>query len=104
MSKSEVNQNNVILVAGAGQNQSFTTHKGDWDTLLVRVGHWLWKWRKQAHKNHQHSEVRVLDKALEDVWEAKRAYRQPIRAKEQAVRQAAGDRLRKGRRKHVETV
>lgn len=50
---------------------SVTTHWGHWDTLLVRVGHYLWKWHKQNRTN------RAFTAALDDIWAAKREFRRP---------------------------
>lgn len=71
----------------------FITHMDDWDTLLVRIGHHLWKWRKYAIKHRALAELEVLDMALEDVWRVKREYRKPIKEAEQARLKAAGERL-----------
>ena len=52
----------------------FITHKGDWDTLLVRVGHHLWAWHKKDEQNKE-----LMD-ALEDLWRVKREFRMPLAA------------------------
>lgn len=54
---------------------SATSHNGEWEMLLIRTGHRLWRWYKEAERNHVHTERRVLEAALVDVWEAKRAFR-----------------------------
>jgi hypothetical protein len=43
--------------------------------LLIRAGHWLWKWHKQEPRD------KALIAALESVWRAKREYRAPMIAK-----------------------
>jgi len=56
------------------KSRAFVTHNGDWDTLLVRVGHHLWyNWKKTKDKSY-------FD-ACVSVWAAKEAYRAPIRAR-----------------------
>ena len=69
-------------------NEAVTTHSGDWDTLLVRIGHYLWKWHKQDERNQS------LVNALEDVWRVKREYRKPIATQRDLNRVLAGERLR----------
>ena len=57
------------------------THNGDWDTTLVRIGHFLWK---QHKLNPFDSPLRT---ALEDVWRVKREYRAPMIAARAAARE-----------------
>jgi hypothetical protein len=68
--------------------QAITTHWGNWDTLLVRIGHHLWKWHKQDRTN------KAFTAALGDVWTAKREFRRPIQANREKNRVRAGQTLR----------
>jgi hypothetical protein len=52
--------------------RAIITHYGEWDTLLVRIGHRLWKWHKQEPADTS------LVAALEDIWRVKREYRAPL--------------------------
>ena len=52
------------------------------EILLVRAGHHLWRWRREAWAKADTSEMATLDAALETVWQAKREYR-AIRRKTQ---------------------
>ena len=65
----------------------FVTHNGDWDTLLVRIGHHLWKWHKQNRQD------KALISALESVWKAKAEFRKPIQASRERSRVLAKERL-----------
>jgi hypothetical protein len=38
-------------VLEANRVTAVTTHWGNWDVLLVRTGHHLWKWHKQDRAN-----------------------------------------------------
>jgi hypothetical protein len=71
------------------RSEPFVTHGEDWDTLLVRVGQHLWKWRKE----NLYYPLETLDLALEDVWRVKREYRKPIKDRQTAQRKASGERL-----------
>ena len=59
------------------QIKAFVTHNGDWDTLLVRIGHYLWRnWKKTNDK--------LYLEAFLCVAACKEAYRAPIRARNKA--------------------
>ncbi len=77
----------AIVDGFAGRREAFVTHNGDWDTLLVRVGHYLWRKWKETNDL-------VYIQAVEDIWEAKRAYRAPVLAKIKANRFQAGERIK----------
>ena len=44
------------------------------ESLLIRVGHFLWNKRRRALKASDLSEIDTLDASLESVWAAKRLY------------------------------
>lgn len=50
----------------------YITHKDAWDTLLVRIGHHLWRWHKQEPRNQ------ALIDSLEAVWAVKREFRKHL--------------------------
>jgi len=52
------------------------------EMLLIRAGHHLRRWLREAWDNGDASEMATLDAALETVWQAKREYR-AIRRKTQ---------------------
>jgi len=57
----------------------FVTHSGDWDTLLVRIGHHLWKWHKQDPQN------KAIENALLAAWYAKKEFRKPLQASRETI-------------------
>jgi hypothetical protein len=73
---------------------AFVTHNDDWDMLLIRIGHFIWRNYKKTR------ELNYLA-ACESVWAAKRAYRKPIRERHEGNHNAAAERLRS--KKHKET-
>jgi hypothetical protein len=64
-----------------------TTHWGNWDTLLVRVGQHLWKWHKRDRANGS------ITAALEAVWAVKREFRRPMEVNREKNRVRAGQTL-----------
>ena len=64
------------------------THWGNWDTLLVSIGHHLWKWHKQDRTN------KAFTAALEAVWAVKREFRRPMEASRAKNRVRAGQTLK----------
>ena len=65
------------------------------EVLLIRIGHHIWKWYKQAVKNNEVKEKEVLEEALYAVWEVKRQYRQPFLERNAKNREATATRMRK---------
>lgn len=65
-----------------------TTHWGHWDTLLVRVGHYLWKLHRQNRAD------KAFTAALEDIWTAKREFRRPTATNRERKRVRARQTLR----------
>jgi hypothetical protein len=64
---------------------AFSSHPGNPEAMLIRVGHYLWKLYKQAKKNQRLTDM--LDAALESVWEVKRLYRAPLQIAKKEARE-----------------
>lgn len=54
---------------------SYVSHCGHWESLLVRAGHHLWHERRKCFNRRDFMGIKVIEAALDDIWEAKRAYR-----------------------------
>lgn len=55
--------------------RAFTSHNAKWDVLLTRAGQHLWHERRKCFNRRDFMGVKVIEAALDDIWEAKRAYR-----------------------------
>jgi hypothetical protein len=84
-------------VLGRTNVPQYVTHKDDWDILLVRIGHHLWREWKQSVDSKQVVDSCVLHAAMMEVWEAKERYRTPLKAAREANHAAAGARLKERR-------
>ena len=76
---------------------TIVAHSDNPEVLLIRVGHFLWRQRQQAIKNHDDRLGNEYLKCCQVVWAAKEAYRAPQRERNEQNRQAKSDRMR-GRR------
>ena len=77
-----------------------TSHSNDPEILLIRIGHWLWKWHKAA-RGIDPAEAKVNLAACESVWAAKETYRAPLRAQAEINRAAKAERMRENVRKQA---
>lgn len=86
-----------MSIAGqfAEKSRAITTHSDNYEMLLIRVGHHLWRARKQALKTEGFTAAHRLMLACESVWAAKAEYRKPFLARDKANKQASAQRLRK---------
>lgn len=74
-----INMANKGQLSGAGRTKGVVSNAHNPEVLLIRVGHWLWKWEKQANARYQPKEARIFGLAWVSVIEAKERYRVPLR-------------------------
>lgn len=73
---------------------AFSTHSGNPEVLLIRVGHFLWKEYKQLTRNKNFAGASIYLASCEAVWAAKEAYRVPLRARTENNQEAFRERTR----------
>jgi hypothetical protein len=92
--KSKLKPTGAIGCGSHKPGRAVTSHPDDYEMLLVRTGHHLWRWYKQSLKNLEYSDSIWLKDALQLVWEAKLSYRLPSQAAREQNRQAKSERMR----------
>ena len=63
------------------------------EMLLIRIGHHLWNWRKQAIRKHEWDLAEDYLKCCQIVWALKEEIRVPLRAEHLKTRQERETRL-----------
>lgn len=67
------------------------------ELLLIRIGHHLWNWRKQALKHHDWPLADEYLKCCQVVWALKEEIRVPLRAEHLKARETRETRLKNHR-------
>jgi len=73
------------MVKPMKKEKSTVSHGDNLELLLIRVGHWLWKQRKELGE--------VWEEACQSVWTAKAEYRKPKQASRDERRMATSARI-----------
>ena len=74
----------AALRSGKRHEKPCVSHADNYEVLLIRVSHWLWKWYRETPA------LSYLSDAIEDMARIKQAFREPMKV----YRAAAGERMR----------
>lgn len=80
----------MVRKGGVSLANSCVSHGDDYEVLLIRVSHWLWKWYRTTPDRNYAS---YLSDSIDSVARVKQAFREPMRAN----REAQSERMKKVR-------